>query len=276
MAAKKSNSSCSKCGKPFVGLKIVKAFAAIYAIYFFLMFFFNLLVTGDDWMREQLSFLEPIMPFGWEYIPISFIALIIGMPITMAGIVPAIEKRHRSSGVLACKECVSVIAREQAEAAEMARAKQEAQAYAFQAKIEGLENGDPWLGKLIKSWKQDNPNKLPEESMIDELVMARNMEKAGNFEKAAVILEKYRFWEEAGRMRRLDDQKVIKHITVDMNTLIDQVGTKGLAIPYKCSSCGASITIDKDSKKEGLKFCSYCGTAYNVEDMTKIIQHALE
>ena len=63
---------------------------------------------------------------------------------------------------------------------------------------------------------------------------------------------------------------------VRLNELIDQVGTKGLAIPYKCSSCGASITIDKDSKKEGLKFCSYCGTAYNVEDMTKIIQHALE
>jgi formylmethanofuran dehydrogenase subunit E len=112
--------------------------------------------------------------------------------------------------------------------------------------------------------------------MIDELIMARNMEKAGNYEKAAVILEKYRFWEEAGRMRRLDDQKVIKHITVDMNALINQVGTKGLAIPYKCSSCGASITIDKDSKQDGLKFCSYCGTAYNVDDMTKIIQHALE
>ncbi|MHC1708994.1 MAG: hypothetical protein AB9819_01105 [Methanomassiliicoccales archaeon] len=276
MAAKKSTSSCSKCGKPFVELKIIKAFAAIFAIYLFAMFFLNLLTTGDPWMREQLSFLEPIMPFGWEYIIISFVFLIVFVPIIMAGIVPAIEKRHKSAGVLACKDCVAVIAREQADAAEMARAKQEAQAYAHQAKIEGLENGDPWLAKLIRSWKQDNPGKLPEEAMIDELVMARNMEKAGNFEKAAVILEKYRFWEEAGRMRRLDDQKVIKHITVDMNALINQVGTKGLAIPYKCSSCGASITIDKDSKQEGLKFCSYCGTAYNVDDMTKIIQHALE
>ncbi|HQN76058.1 MAG TPA: hypothetical protein PLQ92_04860 [Methanomassiliicoccales archaeon] len=276
MAANKGKSSCSKCGKPFVGLMVVKAFAAVFAIYFFAMFFFNLLVAGDDWMRQQLSFMEPVMKFGWEYIPISIIFLIIGMPAIMAGIVPAIEKRHRSGGALACKECQGIIAKEQAEAAEMARAKQEAQAYAHQAKIEGLESNDPWMGKLIRSWKQDNPNKLPEESMIDELIMARNMEKAGNFEKAAVILEKYRFWEEAGRMRRLDDQKIVKHITVDMNELIDQVGTKGLAIPYKCSSCGASITIDKDSKKEGLKFCSYCGTAYNIDDMTKIIQHALE
>lgn len=276
MAANKGKSSCTKCGKPFVGLIIAKAFAAIYAAYFFLMFFFNLLVAGDDWLREQLSFMNPVMPFSWEYIPLSFIFLIIGMPIIMTAIVPAIEKRHRTGSGLACKECQGIIAREQADAAEMARAKQEAQAYAYQAKIEGLEKNDPWLGKLIRSWKQDNPNKLPEESMIEELIMARNMEKAGNYEKAAVLLEKYRFWEEAGRMRRLDDQQVIKHITVDMNTLIDQVGTKGLAIPYKCSSCGASITIDKDSKKEGLKFCSYCGTAYNIDDMTKIIQHALE
>jgi len=276
VAANKGKSSCSKCGKPFAGLIIVKVFAAFFAIYFFAMFFLNLLVLGDDWLRAELSFMEPFMPFGIEYIAVGFICLIIGMPTIMASIVPAIEKRHMSSGVLACKDCIAVIAREQADAAEMARAKQEAQAFAYQAKIEGLEKNDPWLGKLIRSWKQDNPNKLPEESMIDELIMARNMEKAGNFEKAAVLFEKHRFWEEAGRMRRLDDQKVVKHITVDMNELIDQVGTKGLAIPYKCSSCGASITIDKDSKKEGLKFCSYCGTAYNIDDMTKIIQSALE
>jgi DNA-directed RNA polymerase subunit RPC12/RpoP len=69
---------------------------------------------------------------------------------------------------------------------------------------------------------------------------------------------------------------MVKHITVDMNELIDQISTKGLAIPYKCYSCGATITIDKDSKKDGLKFCSYCGTSYNIEDMTKIIQQALD
>ncbi|HOO04536.1 MAG TPA: hypothetical protein PLJ11_07445, partial [Methanomassiliicoccales archaeon] len=31
-----------------------------------------------------------------------------------------------------------------------------------------------------------------------------------------------------------------------------------------------------DSNKEGLKFCSYCGTAYNIEAMVRVIQHALE
>lgn len=272
-----SKKKCSKCGKPFVGMIITHAFAVIIAIYLFAMFFLNLLVAGDDWLRDQLSFLRPIMPFGLEYIAISFILLLIILPIIMAGILPAMEKRRNmGGGVMACSDCKELVTKERLEAEDLAKAKEEAKAYAHLVKVEGLEQSDPWLGKLIRSWRSDNDNKLPSEEMLNELIMARNMEKAGNYEKAAVIMEKHNFWEEAGRMRRLDDQKIVKHITVDMNELIDQVGTKGLAIPYKCSSCGASITIDKDSKKDGLKFCSYCGTAYNVEDMTKIIQHALE
>lgn len=272
-----SKKRCSKCGKPFVGMIITHAFAVIIAIYLFAMFFLNLLVAGDDWLRDQLSFLGPIMPFGLEYIAISFVLLLIILPIIMAGILPAMEKRRNmGGGVMACSDCKDLVTKERLEAENLAKAKVEAQAYAHLAKVEGLEQNDPWLGKLIRSWRSDNDNKLPSEEMLNELIMARNMEKAGNFEKAAVILEKYHFYEEAGRMRKLDDQKIVKHITVDMNELIDQVGTKGLAIPYKCQSCGASITIDKDSKKEGLKFCSYCGTSYNIEDMTKIIQHALE
>ncbi len=273
---KKKGNACSRCGKPFVGLIIAKTVTGVVTIYLIALFFFNMLVPADEWLEEQLSFIEPIIPFGWEYVPISIICLLIFFPAMTTFVVPAIERRYTVGGAMACKDCQALIRKEQEAAVETAKAKEEAKAYAHMAKVEGLENSDPWLGKLIRVWRLDNPSKLPDETMLEELIMARNMEKAGNFEKAAVILEKYRFWEEAGRMRRLDDQKVIKHITVDMNELIDQVGTKGLAIPYKCQSCGATITIDKDSNKEGLKFCSYCGTAYNIEDMVRIIQHALE
>jgi hypothetical protein len=255
---------------------IVKAFAIIFAVYLFAMFFFNILVAGDDWMREQVSFMEPIMPFGLEYIAISLVLLIIIIPILMAGVLPALERRRNAGGVNACPECKKIIEAERLDAATKARQAEEAKAFAYMSRVEQLERNDPWVGKLVNAWKQGHPNQLPSEEMLNELTMAHNMERAGNYEKAAVILEKYHFYEEAGRVRKLDDEKVIKHITVDMNALIDQVSTKGLAIPYKCHSCGASITIDKDSKKEGLKFCSYCGTTYNIEDMTKMIQKALE
>jgi len=275
--AEKSKNVCSQCGKPFVGIIIAKSFAAIIGIYLFSMFFLNMIIIDDDWLRGKISFLDSVMPFGLEYIAIAFVLLLVTLPIIMAGIVPALEKRYNmGGGIMACSKCKSIVEKERLDAVNMAKAKEEAQAYAHLAKVEGLENSDPWIGKLIRAWRKENDNKLPDEAMLNELIMARNMEKAGNYEKAAVLLEKYHFWEEAGRMRKLDDQKVIKHITVDMNELIDQVGTKGLAIPYKCSSCGATITIDKDSKQEGLKFCSYCGTAYNIDDMTKMIQHALE
>ncbi len=269
-----SDGKCKRCGKPFYEVSVATAIAVLVIGYLMIMFFFNLLyISEEPWVKDIFG---DYIPLGLEYIALSVVLLIIMAPVMGAGIIPALKKRHSSAYGYACAECQKVLAQEAQDAAIKQRQSEEANAYAYMSKVEGLENGDPWLGKLIRSWKQENPNKLPEESMINDLVMAKNMEKAGNFEKAAVIMEKYRFWEEAGRMRRLDDQKVIKHITVDMNELIDQVGTKGLAIPYKCSSCGASITIDKDSKKEGLKFCSYCGTAYNIDDMTKIIQSALE
>jgi transposase-like protein len=60
-----------------------------------------------------------------------------------------------------------------------------------------------------------------------------------------------------------------------MNQLIDQIHTRGLVVPYKCQSCGATITIDQNSSASGLKFCSYCGTANNIEDISKIVQEAL-
>ncbi|MCG7844196.1 MAG: hypothetical protein MIO90_02040 [Methanomassiliicoccales archaeon] len=271
MASKETK--CVRCGKPFIEVIVATAFAGIVAAYLFATFFFNLIAAGEPGVED---FVGGIFPIGLEYIAISLIVVIIFMPIMMAGVVPALKKRHQSGYGLACSACKQVLISEAKDAVIKKQQAEEAKAYAYMAKVEGMEKNDPWLGEMIRSWKNDHPNKMPEEAMLNELSLARNMEKAGNFEKAAVILEKYEFWDEAGKVRKLDDEKVIKHITVDMNELIDQVSTKGLAIPYKCQSCGASITIDKDSKKDGLKFCSYCGTSYNIEDMTKIIQQALD
>ena len=62
---------------------------------------------------------------------------------------------------------------------------------------------------------------------------------------------------------------------VDMNNLIDQIGTRGLAMPYKCHNCGASISSDKDSSVSGLEFSSYCGSAFLIEVLSKIVQETL-
>jgi len=264
---------CSRCGKPFFEILFVLSLTVLVAIFFMATFFFNLIALGEPAVEDLVG---GIFPLGLEYIAIGFIGLIIFMPIMMAGVMPKLEKRHTVNGSFACVNCKEILVREASDAKVKQQQAEEAKAYAYMAKVEGMETSDPWVGKLIRSWKKDNPSKLPEETMINDLDMAHNMERAGNYEKAAVILEKYQFWEEAGRVRKLDDEKIIKHITIDMNELMEQVSTKGLAIPYKCHSCGASITIDKDSKKEGLKSCSYCGTVYNIEDMTKIIQKALD
>ena len=112
-------------------------------------------------------------------------------------------------------------------------------------------------------------------STLVVLPTGMNLEKAGNFEGATQIYEGHKLWTYAGRARGKNRVQMVKHVTVDMNQLLDQISTRGLAVPYKCHNCGASITIDKNSNASGLKFCSYCGTAYNIEDISRIVQEAL-
>lgn len=269
--ATKSN-HCVRCGKSFTGIMIFNVILALV-----LLFFIMVVVIGFGAMAMDMGEeVEGTIFSSVEWLTVSIMGIILGGAFGGGVLNSMVTKHGPNSRSMVCDSCKAAEQEVKKDAVIKAQQAQEAKAYEWVATVDGMEKSDPYVGKLITQWKQAHPNQIPSEGMIDELNMARNYEKAGNFEKSAVILEKYSFWEEAGRVRKLDDEKVIKHITVDMNALIDQISTKGLAIPYKCQSCGATITIDKDSKKEGLKSCSYCGTSYNVEDMTKIIQKALE
>jgi len=263
---------CVKCGKPFLGAQAALFVIGILSLFFWGIFLINIFVG----LTDTYSQIEGTLIANEDVLLVSIMGAFL-VPTIGSGALKGMSSKHgpnsRSMVCPKCKEAAANVAKE--EQAKLQKVV-EAKAWEWTAKVEDVEKNDVWAGKLISSWKSVNPDKVPSEAMVQDLNMARNLEKAGNYEGAAVILERYQFWEEAGRVRKLDDQKIIKHITVDMNELIDQVSTKGLAIPYKCRSCGASITIDKDSRKEGLKSCSYCGTMYNIEDMTKIIQRALE
>lgn len=238
----------------------------------FLLFAVFLINIYGDLTGEFSGFLFDSFEATFFVSFFGFIMLAIMRAVIRANMV---TKHGSSATTMVCPECKKKDADLAEYNAYNHRLAADAKAVEWAAKVESIERSDPWMGKLITSWRVANPGKVPNEVLVQELHSARNLEKAGNFEGSAIILEKHHFWEEAGRVRRLDDEKVIKHITLDMNQLIDQISTKGLAIPYKCHSCGASITIDGASKKEGLKFCSYCGTTYNTEDMTRIIQLAL-
>jgi DNA-directed RNA polymerase subunit RPC12/RpoP len=172
---------------------------------------------------------------------------------------------------LYCATCQGKVKEEQYQA----HLAEEAERAKWTAQLKTMTEGDAALRQVVQEWSLANGGSEPSRSVVAELVGAINLDKAGNYESAAKILEGYKLWSLAGKVREKARVQTVKHVTVDMNQLIEQIGTRGLAVPYKCHNCGASITIDKNSNVTGLKFCSYCGSAYNIEDMSKIVQEAL-
>lgn len=108
------------------------------------------------------------------------------------------------------------------------------------------------------------------------IAQAKNLESARRFEDSAKIYENLGLWKEAGTVRDKKSARTVKHVTVNINDLIEKVRDGGLTIPYKCHSCGATITIDSKSNPDGLKFCSYCGSAVDPDSMLDIIKSALK
>ena len=110
----------------------------------------------------------------------------------------------------------------------------------------------------------------------ERITQAKNFELAKRHEDAAKIYESLGLWKEAGNAREAKTSRTVKHVTVNLNDLIDKLRTGGLSVPYKCGSCGASIVVNKDSSPDGLKFCSYCGSALNTDALLAMLQDALK
>lgn len=104
---------------------------------------------------------------------------------------------------------------------------------------------------------------------------AKNLELARRYEDSARVYESLGLWKEAGETREKKTSRTVKHVTVNLNDLIERLRDGGLAIPFKCRSCGATITIDKNSDSESLRFCEYCGSATNTELLQNLLQQAL-
>ncbi len=104
---------------------------------------------------------------------------------------------------------------------------------------------------------------------------AKNLELAKRFEDAAKSYESIGLWKEAGLVREKTLSRTVKHVNVDLNDLIDKLRDGGLAIPYKCKGCGATITVDGSSTVGRLHKCQYCGSTTDTETLTTLLQNAL-
>ncbi|MDD1769451.1 MAG: hypothetical protein LUO79_00020 [Methanomassiliicoccales archaeon] len=108
---------------------------------------------------------------------------------------------------------------------------------------------------------------------VDSVIEATNQERAGNIDVAVAMYEQISLYDEAGRVRI--KKNINRNVTVDLNELIEQLRYGGLALNYKCPSCGASITYDKDSDISSMRFCGYCGSMVNPEILTSLLRETL-
>ena len=213
----------------------------------------------------------PEMPFINVNSVVAALVVLVLVNLASSQTLNAEKKKYLSHGKLLCPTCQGKVKEEQYQV----HLAEEAERSKWAAELQAMTESDPALRTVVQEWHSANGGGEPGRPVVAELVKAINLEEAGNFEGAAKIYEEHKLWSFAGKVRGKDRVQTVKHVTVDMNHLIDQIGTRGLAVPYKCHNCGASITIDKNSSVSGLKFCSYCGSTYNIEDMSKIVQEAL-
>lgn len=102
------------------------------------------------------------------------------------------------------------------------------------------------------------------------------MELTARYDELAQLYEDFGYLAEAEMVRNRKKQQVIKNVNVDVNNLIEQMKSGSLNVPYKCPNCGASLTIHSDLGENGVRYCTYCGTAINTEAVSNLIKQALK
>jgi DNA-directed RNA polymerase subunit RPC12/RpoP len=97
------------------------------------------------------------------------------------------------------------------------------------------------------------------------------LEKVGRYEEAARIYETLDMPEKAGEMRR----KKREIVMLDLNALIRQLGERGFTVTYRCSHCGAPVSISGETKAEAVQYCSHCGSRIETIDLANFIKKYL-
>ncbi len=137
-----------------------------------------------------------------------------------------------------------------------------------------LEKGHRGITFIDKRAERMNQCYLLAAYKTDIYCGASSALRAGRNEDAARAFEELTLFEEAGRVRKmaLQEKNTSRNVSVNMNQLLDQVRQGGLALPYKCPSCGGSIKIDKDFDPD-IKVCGYCGTPLDTTVISTMLKN---
>ncbi|MBI0583959.1 MAG: hypothetical protein ISF22_07005 [Methanomassiliicoccus sp.] len=114
-------------------------------------------------------------------------------------------------------------------------------------------------------------------AMYNEYVNGIKAERAGRYSDAAHHFERAGFVDKARSLR--DASRIVrhehKHITLDVNRMLEALDRTGYTIPYKCPGCGATIKLNKERGAERFLICEYCSTNLRAVDVEALIKQVL-
>lgn len=99
---------------------------------------------------------------------------------------------------------------------------------------------------------------------------ARTAWAAGNFNLAAQIYDQLGETAYAGQARELARTQTVMNVSVNFNTLVDQLKELRKPIAFTCPGCGAGAIIDAAISQERMK-CQYCGNIFAVPDVMSAV-----
>jgi len=108
--------------------------------------------------------------------------------------------------------------------------------------------------------------------------LASNIERAGRPLAAAIIYEKnLKMYDKARQLREKEKQVFVRQtmISVDLNSLLQQIRTEGIVAVYRCPNCGGNLKINRESTTSALQVCAHCGKEIHAVDLADFLKTVL-
>jgi uncharacterized protein (DUF983 family) len=131
----------------------------------------------------------------------------------------------------------------------------------------------------FKWWDSSN-NLLPtfqEFVTKAKTTLANNLEQCGRTQDAAKIFEEMRMYDKARELREKDRHIVVKKtdVSINLNSLLQQVKEGGLVAVFRCPHCGGKLKIESKTTLNSLKKCEHCGSEIESMDLADFLKTAL-
>lgn len=107
--------------------------------------------------------------------------------------------------------------------------------------------------------------------------LAQNLEKCGRTSDAAKIFEELRIYDKARELRERDRHIFIKKtdVSVNLNSLLQQVKEGGIVAVFRCPHCGGKLKIESKTTLNSLKACEHCGSEIESMDLADFLKTVL-